>query len=173
MSVNALLNDDSSKGWSNLYVNSLTTYKDLTVKGDLKLQSASGGPKTYSHRCRVVGATQTFFINVTFLEIGGMVTCIIPAFSKRTIANGILSIIPDLPFPKKYTCSSEIQYPIMVQTNASIVTNGVLLIDSDNLITIFPGYASGSNSKNNFIGNNGSANDVGLNKDVSITYIGQ
>ena len=38
MSVNSLLNDDSSKGWSNLYVNSLTTYKGIRVKGNINVE---------------------------------------------------------------------------------------------------------------------------------------
>ena len=178
MSVNALLNDDSSKGWSNLYVNSLTTYKDVTVKGKLKLDGEvqlgtnNGASRIFTQTYNKSGAStdNTTLVTLKFFEFGGLVTCYIPQISTTCTSNSDLILTPTIPTPDKYL-------PFITTTNAVRVRTGItdtlvlgnFVVETNGVIKVSPGYGPGSlYSQLKFtVGNT----NVGTYENQQITYI--
>ena len=78
MSVQRLLNDEpNSKGWANLYVNTLTAYNGLTVSGgDLALPPK----KKVSLQFQAVNPPEADPIDVVFHELGGQVIAEVERF---------------------------------------------------------------------------------------------
>jgi hypothetical protein len=187
MSVNALLNDDSSKGWSNLYVNSLTTYKDVTVKGKLKLEgelqlgtSLNGTSRVFSQTFSKSGASvdNTNFVTLKFIELGGVVTCFIPEFD--TFANGItgpLYLTPTSPMPDKYfpgdalinsSIGGTFHYVATKNSNSNN-TPGNLFFRSTGVIEINTGISTSNGARIPF--NSSPLNFIGIDEKTNITYL--
>ena len=170
MSINALLNDDSTKGWSNLYVNSLTTYKDLTVKGELKFESASGGPRVFTQTFRKSSAviTNVGFETIKFLEVGGLVTCFIPEFTFLCTQANPLILTPSFATPAKYLPNVETVFSIRILTDLNTLVQGYIECRINGDFVIFPSYLNGpSFNKAGFTSNN----TVGTLRNHQITYI--
>ena len=171
MSINALLNDDSTKGWSNLYVNSLTTYKDLTVKGELKFESASGGSRVFT---QTYNKTQAVLVSsgvvpIIFLEVGGIVTCCIPEFRFICTQGNLLILEPTSSTPSKYLPIIDSQYSIRVVTDENALSEeGIIVFETTGRIKITPKYFTGpSFSSSGFT----DGKTVGTLKNQQFTYI--
>ena len=182
MSVNALLNDDSSKGWSNLYVNSLTTYKDVTVKGKLKLDgelqlsTLTGSSRLKSQTFSVSGASiDTTLITLKFSELFGVVTCFIPSFN--VIPNGTsgfqLTLTPTTPLDDKYILSFSQTFPVITRIQnglTSTATNGNMEFQGNSNIVISPGYVANTATILGFTFVNATS-PIGILKSTSVTYM--
>ena len=95
MSINSLLVGNSDKSWSNLYVNCLTSYNDVTVKGQLKLEGPVTPPgNVLKVTCSITGAVSGHNIDIGLYEFGGIVTLFIKSFDHTSTQDDILILTP-------------------------------------------------------------------------------
>jgi hypothetical protein len=129
MSINSLLVDNSDKSWSNLYVNSLTSYNDVTVKGKLKLEGVLDTPTVLKQSYAITGAISGFNVDVGLYEFGGIVNIFIELFSHSSTSTDIITLTPTTPIPSKFKPRRELIFPILLKIDG-VVGSGVVRFDS-------------------------------------------
>ena len=127
MSVNSLLINDPDKGWANLFVNSLTTFNDLTVKGKLIVGDNTGG----GFKTATTTAQGSLIINpITNVTL------------RYQIVDNIACLLLNPIFISNSNCNASGKFSVILPAELAPLGNSL------QLVTVYdPSVASGPNTK--------------------------